>query len=253
MKSKRRAFTLIELLVVIAIIALLLSILMPSLQKAKKIAKTTICKSTLKQMYIAHQAFMSENADKSFARGHCNDSNADQIWMGILGDYYGGGKTVPYCPSAKVTRSEDIHGSAKHAWGNPDDNTSDQWMGNYTGSYGYNSWLYRTDGSRQVFGDVNEHWGSPLSVRVPSMVPLFADCTWPEFWPVDTDVPVRNIDDPWSKGWVNMLSRSSIDRHSMSVNVLMLDGVAVKTDLADLWKLKWSKNFKRTDVVVERD
>lgn len=58
-----KAFTLVELLVVISIIAVLLSILMPSLSKAREQAKKTICKSNMGHAKIAIDMYSIDNRD----------------------------------------------------------------------------------------------------------------------------------------------------------------------------------------------
>ena len=60
-RKKNHGFTLIELLVVVAIIALLVSILMPALSKARQQAKAVVCMSNEKQMGLAMIYYSEEN------------------------------------------------------------------------------------------------------------------------------------------------------------------------------------------------
>ncbi len=75
----RHGFTLVELLVVVAIIALLLSILLPAMNRARETARKVVCLSNLKQFGLAYAAYQSENHQWLPA---CFENNAPQpsLW-----------------------------------------------------------------------------------------------------------------------------------------------------------------------------
>ncbi len=62
-KCRRTGFTLIELLVVIAIIALLVSMLMPSLNRAKEMARAVLCLNNAKNIGMSLQLYATDYND----------------------------------------------------------------------------------------------------------------------------------------------------------------------------------------------
>jgi len=91
--KRREGFTLIELLVVIAIIALLLSILLPSLRIAKLRAQELICKSNMNQIGKAAITYASENDNKMRGAELATpdmSENIKSLWQLCYAPYLGG-------------------------------------------------------------------------------------------------------------------------------------------------------------------
>jgi prepilin-type N-terminal cleavage/methylation domain-containing protein/prepilin-type processing-associated H-X9-DG protein len=118
--DKRRAFTLIELLTVITIIAVLIAILLPSLQRAREQGKRVACLNNLRELTLAWIMYTDDNDGRIVNGMGGIDRPKEKAWVGKCwaSDYGTGGQLLeaeqlkairegslfPYCKNEKLYR-----------------------------------------------------------------------------------------------------------------------------------------------------
>jgi len=111
-----KGFTLIELLVVIAIIAILMSILMPALNRARLQGKRAACLGNLRQLTLSWIMYADENDDRIVSSNPNSvgwvewkrNSTKEEKMQGLRD-----GALYPYCPNVKSYRcSTGVRGEA---------------------------------------------------------------------------------------------------------------------------------------------
>lgn len=221
---RKKAFTLIEILVVISIIALLLSILVPALRKARKQAQRTVCLSNVKQQGLGLLLYSHEYNDTLPLTAYYGGNR----WLWDVSYFTtdvmianGGDKKIFHCPGNKIDtlRTEywryvevllaggtSAAVAAVDATPEPSSVYERQWNFRVV-SYFYMMDFYdnpttKVYGRDQIPGLPNVQWVTKTNkVKNPFATPLITDCTakYPDgYW------TLPNIFGQWSMGTNHM-------------------------------------------------
>jgi len=253
-QRRDRGFTLTELLVVVGLLAVLISLLLPALGKARAAANATACLSNLRQMGVAWTMYLSESKGRlpeyiTYTPGS-PELAWGAYWLGILDRYGVRGNTL-LCPAA----GEAIPFSQNYGFGN----VAYAWSGKYwtnatvvrltssiyrDSSYGYNRYL-------TVDAGFDKH---PKTNRINGItqlpeVPVFLDAVYFDFLPINgsADSPVPpppnlrgDLPTDAPEHW-----RFLIARHGRGVNACFADGTARRVPLDETYMLKWKSEWNR--------
>ncbi|HEV7298654.1 MAG TPA: prepilin-type N-terminal cleavage/methylation domain-containing protein [Tepidisphaeraceae bacterium] len=208
--SLARGFTLVELLVVIGIIALLISMLLPALNKARQSAVKVQCAAQLRQIGQAVTLYTQNERSKNNKLGVL--PALDRSWMGPAFTW---NYSQPLKWEFQKYLSSLAPGQANRIMFCPafgSSATNAQRVGtNNQNLYGYNPWLANSFGFSGALESRPASSFRPAAERV-----VFADAF---------DNALYKFGQPGGGGWSQDMFNTTFDyRHGFSANVLFLDG-----------------------------
>lgn len=241
--GKRKGFTLIELLVVVAIIALLMSILMPALGRARRQARTTSCLAKLKQWGLFFSMYAQDNHDRFMQGFRVSGQRAVQA----LGSYHQCDEKILTCPNATLpwvdengiaSGLEGTFRGSTTAWGYA---TLAGLPRAIKGSYGINTYCNDPPPGAEPHNQNREWFWRGPNVAGAAYVPLWLDAIRYNGTVLHTDVPPPYDGERWNDN--AQMGRFCVNRHDGFVGVLFLDFSVRTVGLKELWTLKWHRQY----------
>jgi prepilin-type processing-associated H-X9-DG protein len=257
---------LVELLVVIAVISLLLAILMPALEKARRQARAAACQVNLRQWATTLALYAQDHEGRFPRQEHSTiwilTGRDPRLPVRPVGNFGPDANTVTsyhrirtkgmLCPVAArpgergglgvtVTSTDGTSWSFMLTYGS----TSRAWVLTDPGpplsvSYGLNRWLFDRPVDVAPFAAPPPSYTDIYSLRHVSGVPVLLDCMRHYGLPTHETAPPDYEDKLPLKG---AMAPFCLNRHSGNVNCLFLDWSVRKVGLKELWTLKWHENF----------
>lgn len=188
---KRRAFSLVELLVVVAVIALLISVLLPSLAGARSTARAATCVANQRQLGLGWSLYANCYQDRAMPLAYWSaqdiGTGPQVFWWGTHGTSatppdHSRGFIAPFLDASLAARS--VFECPDQPWGSYRPQGPSRTV---TSTYGYNGYYLspaKTPGWGEAIGF--RPWRRVSSVDRPCEVLVFADTLLPGSTPSNT-------------------------------------------------------------------